>query len=168
MISGSESFLQEILSTSQSVPSERRTLSLCFKPHEFYIYIISDPSHSVKPQKCTHFLIVTRTGILRANVRRRFFVPCPPSCHCSAMGRTAVFFIHPAGSPPTKIEQAHACSIYCGDLAGNTSGECALPSFRAMPALVPLLRNGANRRLLHPPGNLTNAKKECAQAHSFF
>ena len=60
--------------------------------------------------------------------------------------------------PVSFCQAAKMHSFFNCDPYGNTSGECAPPLFRAMPALVPLLRNGANRRLLHPPGRVTANK----------
>ena len=72
------------------------------------------------------FIVVTLPGILRANARYRLSVPCPPSCHCSAMGRTAVFFIRPATSPMQKKSVHKHTHFFDGDLAGNRTRDCAV------------------------------------------
>ena len=64
--------------------------------------------------------------LLRNGANRRLSVPCPPSCHCSAMGRTAVFFIRPATSPMQKKSVHKHTHFFDGDLAGNRTRDCAV------------------------------------------
>ena len=85
------------------------------------------------------------------------------SCHCFAMGRTAGSFIRPAREPKQKMSR-HKRTPMPGILRANGRHRF----FGLLSALVPLLRNGANRRVLHPPGKVTNKKMSALTCAHFF